>query len=45
MIDLIDKSAKYRIRKDEFYGGAMESITYYIYFTLDDDGLWKIYRF
>jgi YVTN family beta-propeller protein len=38
-------TAKYRLRKDEKYGGNIETITYYIYFVLDKDGLWKIYRY
>ena len=38
-------TAKYRLREDELYGGNTESITYYIYFVIDGDGLWKIYRY
>jgi hypothetical protein len=34
--------AKYRIRKDESYDGQMIAITHYIYFSVDNDGLWKI---
>ncbi|MEM2983222.1 MAG: hypothetical protein QXH17_08685 [Candidatus Bathyarchaeia archaeon] len=37
--------AKYRIRKEEVYGGQSYPITYYIYFVVDRDGLWKIYRY
>jgi hypothetical protein len=37
--------AKYRIRKNEEYGGQVYPITYYIYFVRDQDGLWKIYRY
>jgi YVTN family beta-propeller protein len=38
-------TAKYRLRENEMYGGTMETIAYYIYFVLDKDGLWKIYRY
>lgn len=38
-------TAKYRLRIDEKYGGNIETITYYIYFILDKDGLWKIFRY
>jgi len=38
-------TAKYRLREHKMYGGNMETITYYIYFVLDKDGLWKIYRY
>ena len=41
MIYLIDRVAKYRIRRTE---GAGE-ITYYIYFVRDENGLWKIQQF
>ncbi|MCJ7602768.1 MAG: carboxypeptidase-like regulatory domain-containing protein [Desulfobulbaceae bacterium] len=37
--------AKYRIRKNELVNGQLEEITYYIYFTVDSDGLWKIFRY
>jgi hypothetical protein len=37
--------AKYRIRKNELYGGEMLTITYYLYFIIDEDGLWKIHRY
>jgi len=39
------KVAKYRIRKNEVYGRQTYPITYYIYFVVDRDGLWKIYRY
>lgn len=37
--------AKYRIRKNETLSGKEYSITYYIYFNLDQNGLWKIYEY
>jgi hypothetical protein len=40
-----DQAAKYRIRRTELYGGQMRTITYYIYFHTDNDGLWKILRY
>jgi hypothetical protein len=35
-------AAKYRIRKNEFYGGQTVVMAHYIYFLVDHDGLWKI---
>ncbi|HDZ62036.1 MAG TPA: hypothetical protein ENH40_02685 [Nitrospirae bacterium] len=37
--------AKYRIRKSELYGGQTYEITYYTYFAVDIDGIWRIHRF
>ena len=45
MIYAEDAAAKYRIRRTQVYGGQPLTITYYIYFRVDDDGLWKIMRY
>jgi hypothetical protein len=45
LIYVENNTGKYRIRKSESYGGQTLSITYYIYFTLDRDGIWRIYKF
>ena len=37
--------AKYRIYRQQDVTGVMETITYYIYFTKDKDGFWKIRDF
>lgn len=37
--------AKYRLRRQEFHGGQVYLITYYLYFSVDRDGLWKILRY
>ncbi|MFZ3137175.1 MAG: FG-GAP-like repeat-containing protein [Thermodesulfovibrionales bacterium] len=42
LIYLKGNIAKYRIKKDELYSGQMYSITYYVYFTIDQNGIWKI---
>ncbi|MEK7845772.1 MAG: PKD domain-containing protein, partial [Nitrospinota bacterium] len=42
LISLKNNSAKYRIRRDDLYGGQTETFTYYIYFMVDDNGIWKI---
>ncbi len=42
MITATGADAKYRIRKNELYNGQMLSITYYVYFGIDKDGVWKI---
>ena len=39
------KTAKYRIRKNEIYGGQNMTITYYIYFVKDENGRWSIDSF
>ncbi len=36
---------KYRIRRDELYGGQMMTITYYIYFARNEKGLWRIEKY
>jgi YVTN family beta-propeller protein len=45
LIYVKSNTAKYRLRVSESYGGEMETFTYYIYFVLDKDGLWKIYQY
>jgi YVTN family beta-propeller protein len=40
-----DNIAKYRIRKNETYGGNPMTITYYIYFVKDNNGIWTIYKY
>ncbi len=37
--------AKYRIRRDHTIEGQTVTITYYIYFSRDENGLWKIERY
>jgi hypothetical protein len=36
------KSAKYRMTRNELYGGQMVTIDYSVYFVADKNGLWKI---
>ena len=36
------KSAKYRMRRDDLYGGQTVTISYSVYFMVDENGLWKI---
>jgi hypothetical protein len=45
LIYVHDNIVKYRIRRDELYGGATVTLTYYIYFVRDDNGLWGIESF
>jgi hypothetical protein len=45
LISIADNHATYRIRKNESYCGQTQTITYYIYFAVDKDGLWKIKKF
>jgi hypothetical protein len=37
-----DGLAKYRIRQDHDINGQVRTITYYLYFSRDDKGLWRI---
>lgn len=37
--------AKYRIRREQMIKGVLQTITYYIYFVRDENGLWKIESF
>lgn len=45
MIYFADGTAKYRINRVHDIDGAPVTITYYIYFERDGDGLFKIYQF
>ncbi|MFZ3136138.1 MAG: DUF1566 domain-containing protein [Thermodesulfovibrionales bacterium] len=45
LIYLKNNTAKYRMRQNELYGGRTLTLTYYIYFVIDRDGVWKIYRY
>jgi hypothetical protein len=40
-----DSRAKYRIRRDHEINGENVTITYYIYFSRDENGFWKIERY
>lgn len=37
--------AKFRIRRNEIYGGQTYAITYYIYYKVGSDGIWRIESF
>ena len=37
--------SKYRIRRDHNIDGQIVTVTYYIYFSKDGNGLWKIERY
>jgi hypothetical protein len=45
MIHAHNGLAKYRIRRDQDISGNQYTITYYIYFQINENGLWKIKRF
>ena len=45
IIFLFDNTAKYRINRVHNIEGVLQTITYYIYFVRDLDGLWRIDRF
>ncbi len=40
-----DGAAKFRIKRDELIQGQVYTITYDIYFGVDEDGIWRIIRF
>ena len=35
-------AAKYRIRREQVINGVLQTITYYIYMSRDENGIWKI---
>ena len=37
--------AKYRLRRQQTVGGLATMITYYVYFSVDSDGIWRIDSF
>jgi len=45
LIYLENNRAKYRINRNHVMDGISETVTYYIYFLLDEYGLWKIEQF
>lgn len=45
MIEVINNRARYRIHRQETNNTGTYDITYYVYFIMDEDGIWKIYRF
>jgi hypothetical protein len=45
LIYCIDGRAKYRIHQDHDINGQVVTISYYIYFMHDDDGLWWIEKY
>jgi hypothetical protein len=42
LITLRENRAKYRLRRQEFYGGQAVTLTYYVYFVQNAVGLWSI---
>ncbi len=49
MVSVKNDRVKYRITRDEVHAGptgpTSYPISYYIYFVVDENGLWKIYKF
>jgi hypothetical protein len=45
LVYLTDTVAKYRLRRPQRLGGARESIAHYVYFSVDEDGLWRLESF
>ena len=45
LISIENRSAKYRIRRVETHNTGTFEVTYYVYFIMDENGIWKIYRF
>ena len=37
--------AKYRLRREQTVGGVPTQITYFVYFSIDSDGIWRIDSF
>ncbi|MBI5893501.1 MAG: hypothetical protein HZB79_07615 [Deltaproteobacteria bacterium] len=45
LLYIIGNTAKYRIKRNQIINDQPETITYYIYFMRDENGLWKIVSF
>jgi hypothetical protein len=45
LVYLTDTVAKYRLRRLQAVGGSLEWITHYLYFSVDEDGLWRLESF
>ena len=45
LIYVADNRAKYRIRRQEIFGGRQMTFTYFVYFVQDGSGLWSIESF
>ena len=45
LIVIEHRTAKYRLRRKEVIKGKTYDITYYVYFILDRDGVWRIFRY
>ena len=45
LIYVEDNTAQYRITRDHDIDGTIVTITYYIYFSKDKTGLWKIEKY
>jgi hypothetical protein len=45
LIYIRENIAKYRIKREEVINGTTYDITYYLYFSEDGRGIWKILRF
>ena len=45
LIVIEHRTAKYRLIRKEIIKGKTYDITYYVYFILDRDGVWRIFRY
>jgi hypothetical protein len=45
LVYLTDTVAKYRLRRLQAVEGSLEWITHYLYFSVDEDGLWRLESF
>ena len=45
LIYVAEREVKYRIRRDQLYGGQLMTFTYYIYFIRDGGGQWALDSF
>jgi hypothetical protein len=45
LLSVKGNTAKYFLTRSESYGGKTVNMTYYIYFVIDGDGSWRIYRY
>ena len=45
LVSFLGTTAKYRIQRDVSINGQVQTMTYWVYFIQDTDGIWRIKQF
>jgi hypothetical protein len=45
LVELLGRQAQYRIPRMQLWGGELVRVSYYLFFVLGDDGIWRIRDF